>query len=211
MRDEMLEKKITEYIDSSYFQAAQNNYQLWEKKDSGRSQLAVSFAHQPHDVLCIAEYDNKSRCGFFTASHGMQKCVDHVILIKNQDGKWTGHLIEMKSKVDNGRWTSIKQKVRASILNIRALAATLDLPIEISDFSVYTTYERIDNRGAAPENPVERRATLGKPSFIADEWDQKRILVDFLKESNDVFSHTDIKMTRTNVDGLSTLCGELVI
>ena len=40
---------------------------------------------------------------------------------KKKEEKWILHLIEMKSKVDNKKWHEIKQKIRASYFNVRAL------------------------------------------------------------------------------------------
>lgn len=210
MLDRELKQKIDTFILKDYFTTDQALYQLIEEEDTGRSQLDVSFP-TTSNILCLPNYDNKHRCEFLSwpEKHGMRKCVDHVFLYKASSGKWVILLIEMKTSVGDNTWIDIKKKVRASILNIKALAAVLDLPIE--RFLVYTTYENLLFKNPSPENPVERKQHLGVPSTKEDEWDQERIKINLLNPSRDEFHHTGIQMNRQVIGGKSTLYGTLNI
>lgn len=211
MLDPKLERKIKVFIREQYFDADQVSYQLTEEAEEGLSLLDVSFSAGSADILCISNYDKKKRCEFLseTSRDGMRKCVDHALLVKQPSGKWIVHLIEMKSSIGNETWINIKQKVRASILNIKALAAVLDLPIDT--FLIYTTYKELVFGNKAPENPIERKAALGRADMKKDEWDRERILINLLEDRRSEYHHTGIQMAERSVDGKQTLCGALQI
>ena len=213
MDDELLKKRMDTYILPDYFEPEADEYRLMETEESGRTELNVRFEGAPAGAhICIACYDMKKRCEFLarTSVNGMRKCVDHVVFTRNDGGSWNVHLIEMKKTVDRSKWFGIKQKVRSSILNIRALAAVLGM--EIHEFRVYTTYEKVDFRLSAGENPAERRRPLGKPvSDQQQEWDSAQIEVNFLEIPLACYPHRGIAMQMEVRDGKDTLCGELTI
>lgn len=211
MLDVQLKKKIDTFILENYFITDQASYQLVECEDTGLSQLEVSFPAGLVDVICIANYDKKHRCEFLsiTEKYGMRKCVDHVLLVKQNSGKWVVYLIEMKTSIGSNTWVNIRQKVRASILNIKALAAVLDLPIE--RFLIYTTYENLVFNNAAPENPAERKRQLGVLGPKEDEWDKNRIIINLLNTSKDEYYHSGIQMEKRVLEGKDILCGALTI
>lgn len=213
MYEESLQKRIDTYILPDYFMPEKDEYRLMETEESGRTELRVVFENAAEGThICIECYDMKKRCEFFaqTKLNGMRKCVDHVVLTKNDSGLWDVHLIEMKKTVDRSKWIDIKRKVRASILNIRALASVIGL--EIHDYMVYTTYERVDFRLSAEENPIERRVLLGRPASPHQmEWDSDRIEIDFLDVPLTRYLHKGIPMRREIRDGMDTLCGVLTI
>lgn len=215
MLDPQLAKKINTFILENYciteLDTGQNSYVLEEHDDAGLSTLEVSCSSGTDNILCIANYDKLPRCEFLSQSekYGMRKCVDHVLLVQQSSGKWMVHLIEMKTSVGERTWVNIKQKVRASILNIKALAAVLDLPLE--NFMVYTTYENLAFDVHALENPVERKRHLGVPRTKEDEWDKNLIKINLLNASRDEYHHTGILMAKSDVTELSTLKGKIII
>lgn len=209
MREQKLDQKIKTYIRDGYFEPLQTDYQLFEQTESGRTQLNISLSSEGEDVLCISNYDDKPRCAYFSDKNGMKKCVDHVILIKQKEGDWKASLIEMKSTVGNSAWAGIKQKVRASILNINALATVLDIRIQSID--VYTTYESTNFHYSEPENPIARKLPLGSSGIKKEEWDNNIIKIDFLEDNHTVLPHAGVQMIRQEIEGKSVLCGSLVI
>ena len=215
MLDPQLAKKINTFILENYciteLDTGQTSYFLEEHDDAGLSTLEVSCSSGNDNILCIANYDKLPRCEFLSQfeKYGMRKCVDHVLLVKQSSGKWMVHLIEMKTSVGEHTWVNIKQKVRASILNIKALAAVLDLPLE--NFMAYTTYENLAFDTRAPENPAERKSRLGVPGTKEDEWDKNLIKINLLNSSRDEYHHTGIPMVKSVADGINKLCGKLII
>lgn len=211
MYEESLQKRIDTYILPDYFVPEKDEYRLMEAAESGRTELNVILENATEGTcICIECYDMKQRCEFLARLNGMRKCVDHVVLTKNDHGMWDVHLIEMKKTDNRSKWIDIKQKVRASILNIRALASVLG--IEIHDYKVYTTYEKVDFRSSAEENPAERRRLLGSPVLSEQmEWDNNQIAINFLEASLTCYAHQGIQMQREIRDGMETLCGALTI
>ena len=126
---------------------------------------------------------------------GLRRSVDHVLLQKKEE-KWILHLIEMKSKVDNKKWHEIKQKIRASYFNVRALEGVLG--IHIDEIRTYTTYESTGFWNTdRSEDPKIMVAPLGKPMPPAPEkeWENNIISVDVGAVMK--FQHVAVKMQRT--------------
>ncbi len=206
----MIEKRvqygILNFLEEDFFLSPNDSYCLEEKSESGRSELHVEIKG---DNLCSEDYDHKGKCNFLKDSSRfkLKKSVDHVLLQKKEE-KWILHLIEMKSKVDNKKWFEIKQKVRASYFNIRALESVLG--IHIDEVRTYTTYENIGFWGLdSSADPKLFVAPLGKsmPPAPEDEWKNGIINVDI----GDVvqFKHCAVKMQRTE-DGIK-LVGKIKI
>ena len=206
----MIEKRvqygILNFLEEDFFLSPNDSYCLEEKSESGRSELHVEIEG---DNLCSEDYDHKGKCNFLKDSSRfkLKKSVDHVLLQKKEE-KWILHLIEMKSKVDNKKWSEIKQKIRASYFNIRALEKILG--IHIDEVRTYTTYETTGfwnpSRTTDPKTIV---APLGKPMPPApeQEWENNAIHVDVGEFVE--FRHRAVKMQRTE-DG-TKLIGKLSI
>jgi hypothetical protein len=116
-------------------------------------------------------------------------------------------MIEMKSKVDHGKWVEIKAKVRSSLLNIKALCEFLG--IKVGEVNVITTYERegfISLENTA--DPFMFKQALGqKPENLKrDEWDKEIIKIKI--DECITLKHKAIKMERDQTIGLY---GELII
>ena len=209
MLEQSLKDKIDVYLKPDYIEVVDNECELWEYETSGRTRLEV---HLPSNtsILCIRNHDNKPKCEFLnpTKASGLKMSVDHILLTPNQDGKWTVHLIEMKSGVGREKWKEIGLKARATILNMKAMAATLDLPI--ASFKVYTTYDHLLHGTSDPTSMTERKAELGK-DWIADEWNKNLIPIMVPKGKTEYLAHNGVKMVKEPVDGEDTLCGELTL
>ena len=141
-----------------------------------------------------------------TKTTGLGRSVDHILLTRNDNGKWTAHLIEMKSGVSIKRWNEIKLKARASMLNIKALAAVLDISLE--SIVVYTTYEKLVLEVGDPTNLAGRKPMLGG-GWKENEWDKNRIAIRIPKGREEYLTHKGIKMTKARIDAFDVLCGEL--
>ena len=149
------------------------------------------------DNLCSEDYDHKGKCNFLKkeSPFKLRRIVDHVLLQKKEE-KWILHLIEMKSKVDNKKWHEIKQKIRASYFNVRALEGVLG--IHIDEIRTYTTYESTGFWNTdRSEDPKIMVAPLGKPMPPAPEkeWENNIISVDVGAVMK--FQHVAVKMQRT--------------
>ncbi len=197
---------INNFLEDNFFLPFSDSYKLEEKSESGKSELQVDIQG---DNLCSEDYDHKGKCNFLrkNSSFKLQRSVDHVLLQKKGD-KWILHLIEMKSKVDDKKWQQIKEKIRASYFNVRALEAVLG--IHINEVKVYTTYEDTGFwKADGSEDPKIIAAPLGKPiSPMADEeWENNTIHVDVGELVE--FQHTAVKMQRT--EDKSKLIGKLSI
>ena len=112
MHDDKLNYVLHEFIAPAYVEAESSEYLLTEDQDSGHTELTL---HIEGENLCIAQYDKKSRCGFWNrdSRNGLSKCVDHAILQHTDDG-WILHMIEMKGRMDNRKWFDVRLKNRAS-------------------------------------------------------------------------------------------------
>lgn len=189
---------IDHFIMDGYFTPMQSTYHLKETAESGKSLLKVSISG---DNICVEDFDKKKRCGFLqdSSKFGMQKCIDHFLLKKNED-LWDLYMIEMKSKVDDGKWIEIKAKVRSSLLNIRALCEFLG--VRIGEIYTFTTYEREGFTSAEKtSDPLVLKQPLGEKAIHLkrDEWDKDviKIKIDELI----TLKHKAIKMER-DTDGL---------
>lgn len=134
MLEQSLRNRIEVYLKQNYLEIVSNDCELWEKKIPGRTRLKVVL---PGTVcaLCITDYDNKSKCEFLNdlSQYGLRKSVDHVLLTPNSNGTWTVHLIEMKTGLSQDKWKDISQKTCASMLNVKALAAILEMCFDTID------------------------------------------------------------------------------
>ncbi len=184
-----------ELMAENYFEIESNQYVLEETKESGKTKLDVIVNKEN---ICIANFDEKKRCGFFKdgSTSGMKKCSDHIVFIRNGDS-WKICIIEMKTTVNGDTWRAVKQKVRASFLNCLAIAAVLGLPIVETETEVYTTYEH-EKFGVNKPKLGERYTDLKK-----DEWDKHRIPVHIAGDYNNdydagriYFKHTAYKLER---------------
>ena len=171
------------------------------QSDSQASEWYSYFENDVVDVrgdnLCSEDYDHKGKCNFLKkeSPFKLRRSVDHVLLQKKEE-KWILHLIEMKSKVDNKKWHEIKQKIRASYFNVRALEGVLG--IHIDEIRTYTTYESTGFWNTdRSEDPKIMVAPLGKPMPPAPEkeWENNIISVDVGAVMK--FQHVAVKMQRT--------------
>ena len=205
MHDARLNFVLQEFIAPEYIEAERSDYLLTEDQDSGHTELTL---HIEGENLCIAQYDKKSRCGFWNrdSRNGLSKCVDHVILQHTDDG-WILHMIEMKGRMDNRKWFDVRLKNRASYLDIRALCTALG--IRIKTVYTYTTYA--ENRFSKAENRTNPRtmaAPLGKRCIApVKEWTQGKMHVTVGLNEELIIPHRAIQMERQN----GVLKGELVI
>lgn len=209
MLDQELKDKIELFLEPDYCEVVENECELWEWQDTGRSKLTV---HLPAEVsiLCIRDHDNKPRCGFLNQAtqYGLKKSVDHIILIQNPNGTWTANLIEMKSNVRDSVWQKISLKARATMLNMKALAAVLGITID--SFKVYTTYERLNFSADDPTDLFSRKPKFGG-GWKENEWDKNHLPYYATQTQIQSFYHNGIKMAREDIDGQSTLCGVLAL
>lgn len=156
-----------------YFSDNQTLYDLHERKESGKSVLKVTL--NSLDNLCIEDFDNSKKCGFFKQDRefGMQKSVDHVIF-QNCSGNCTLHLIEMKKTVGSETFKGVKRKVRSSYLN--ALAIAVALGITITQTIAYTSFLELkfDTEADTNSNPQIYKPMLGERAIDVkkDEWDK---------------------------------------
>lgn len=198
---------IDNFILENYFLPISNNYNLKEKTEKGKSLLKL---YVKDDNICVEEYDSKKRCAFLKTEKkfGMQKCIDHFILVKRNHG-WDLCMIEMKSGVGFGEWRSIKEKVRSSLYNIKALCVFLGITID--NTYIYTTYERLSFQTTKDTADIKAHIPLLGSKAInykEDEWDKNIIKVDIDLDIIKEFPHQAIKMTR-NANGV--LEGNLTI
>lgn len=201
---------IDNFIAEGYFVNNSAVYLLKETEDTGKSELNVKVNGIN---ICVENYDKKKRCSFLREQKkfGMQKCIDHFLLLKQTD-QWELHMIEMKKSVGSETWISIKQKMRASYLNIKALAVFLG--IYIDDFKVvtYTTYEKdCFNNAVDTPNPKMLVPPLGERAidYRKEEWDGGKMKLKLADEVILEFTHIPIKMNLSS-DG-TTLQGTLHI
>ena len=173
---------------------------LAETEETGKSELLVKLVSD--DNLCIANMDKK-RTDFLFFQEGktksMYKRVDHLIFERQQGNQWKLHLIEMKGSVGEEKWVEIKGKFRASYLVAQALAGMLE--IDISETTMYTTYERVEF-AHSDTMPTARHGRLGIPQVrMEEEWEGIRFGLNFGERI--CFDHIPIKMVR-NTDGALT-------
>lgn len=205
MHDDRLNYVLHEFIAPEYVEAESSEYLLIENQDSGHTELTL---HIEGENLCIAQYDKKSRCGFWNRDSrtGLSKCVDHAIL-QHTNGGWVLHMIEMKGRMDNRKWFDVRLKNRASYLDIQALCIALG--IRIKAVYTYTTYaenrfSRVQNR----TNPRMMAAPLGRRCIDpVQEWSQGKMHVTIGLDEELIIPHRAIQMEQR--DGV--LKGELVI
>lgn len=209
MLEQSLQDKIDVYLKPGYIEVVEKECELWEKESSGRTRLRVILPENA-SVLCIRDYDNQPKCQFLNPSgeYGLEKSVDHILLVLNPSGKWTVHMIEMKSGVRREVWHDIGLKARASILNMKAATAILD--IEVDSYKVYTTYERLTYIIDDPTNMAGRKPMLGG-GWKENEWDNHQIPIYIPKGKKTYLWHNGIKMNKEAVDGQDTLIGELTL
>jgi len=205
MYDSRIQYAMKNFIRDDYFLPMQNQYKLEETAECGKSCLNVII---DGTNICVEKYDNQKRCAFLREekSFGMQKCIDHFILKKEND-VWNLYMIEMKSSVGYNTWSNIKYKLRSSYLNIRALCEFLG--ITLGDVYAYTTYEK--EMFEKPKDTADVKIhvpLLGEKatSYKDDEWDKGiiKVEIDEILE----FSHTAVKMERNSEKILE---GELCI
>ena len=209
MLEQSLQDAIEVYLKPKYVEVVENECELWERKNPGRTKLNVAL---PQDVstLCLCDHDSKPKCEFINDDEyvGLRKSVDHVLLTPNADGRWTVHLIEMKTSVGRSEWQKISKKARATILGIKALAAILD--IQIDSYKVYTTYGRLSYHVADPTNLAGRKAMLGG-GWKELEWDRNQLPIYIPKGKKAYLWHKGIKMEKQTIEGEETLCGTLTL
>lgn len=209
MLDQRLKDRIDVYLRPHYLEEVHESCVLWETELSGRTRLNVIL---PRDscVLCIRDYDHKAKCGFLSedTTAGLQKSMDHILVVQQPDGAWKVHLIEMKSSISGNKWEEIRQKARASILNIKALAAVLD--ILVAEYVIYTTYEKLSLHENNPADLATRKLKLGG-GWKEDEWDKNQILIRVPKGIKERHAHKGIQMQREPIEGIDTLCGEVTL
>ena len=196
MHEENLNFILKQFIDPEYIEPESSKYLLIEKQESGYTELNVEIRGEN---ICIAQYDKKSRCGFWNRSSetGLSRCVDHAILQHTSNG-WILHLIEMKSRVDNLKWFNIRLKNRASYLDIKALSAILD--IHIIKVCTYTTYsEDRFSEHFDETNPRAKVAALGERRINpVDEWNSGKMHITIGLNCEIIFHHKSLLMNRTN-------------
>ena len=209
MLEQSLQDKIDVYLKPGYIEVVENECELWEMESSGRTKLKVILPANT-SILCIRNHDNQPRCQFLNPSSdcGLTKSVDHILLTPNQNGSWTAHLIEMKSTVEREKWHDIGLKARASMLNMKAAAAVLDIPVD--SFKVYTTYGRLSHFIDDQTNLAGRKTMLGG-DWKENEWDKNKIPIYIPRGQKIYLWHNGIKMKKEVVDNKDTLCGELTL
>ena len=176
---------------------------LAETDETGRSELLVKLASD--DNLCIANMDKKKTDLLFFQegkTKSMYKRVDHLIFERQQGNQWKLHLIEMKGSVSQEKWVEIKGKFRASYLVAQALAGMLEM--DISETTMYTTYERVEF-AHSDTMPTARHGRLGIPQVrMEEEWKGTRFGLNFGERIS--FDHVPVKMER---DKGGMLAGQL--
>ena len=167
-------------------------YCLEENDSNGVSRLTVHIAGRS---LCLQHVDAHPVCGLWQKDKtmGWTKNVDHCIFEQAANG-WILHMVEMKTSVGRRTWQeSIKPKFRSSYLNMRALAAILDIPIV--ETRTYTTYLNDKFEMEAVANPRIAHPYLGdlqRNPFT--EWRSDRVAVNL--GSRVLFPHRRIKMAK---------------
>ena len=173
MIEERIQYGIDNFLEDNFFLPFSNSYCLEEKSETGRSKLHVDVQG---DNLCSEDYDHKGKCNFLKkeSPFKLRRSVDHVLLQKKE----------------------IKQKIRASYFNVRALEGVLG--IHIDEIRTYTTYESTGFWNTdRSEDPKIMVAPLGKPMPPAPEkeWENNIISVDVGAVMK--FEHVAVKMQRT--------------
>lgn len=184
---------ISELMEPGFIVNKNQKILLRELEESGKSELEVFLMSD--DNLCIENVDKKKTDILFFQNEkakSMYKRVDHIIFGRQQDNRWKLYLIEMKGSVGEKKWVEVKGKFRASYLLAQALAGMLEL--EISEVSMYTTFERVEFK-PSETIPTARRKSLGERLVrMEDEWNGVHFGLNFGEYIP--FMHIPIQMER---------------
>ncbi len=124
-------------------------------------------------------------------------------------------MIEMKTTIGFRTWFDIKYKMRASYLNIKALAVFLGISLEDENIFAYTTYEKENFNIMDMDSPRILLPKVGDRgiNFKKEEWDAGFItIIPIMPSNRSTFiklKHKKIKMERSNdgkiLEGETTL------
>lgn len=185
------------FIEDNYFVDKSDVYILEEFKENGKSRLTVNIGSANN--ICVKNYDNKNRCCFLRKEkkYGMCKCIDHFIIICQND-KWNLYMFEMKTSIGSKSWMDIKEKYRASYLNILALCIFLNIHID----AVYacTTFNKTKFYSAESNPDISSlKIPLGySPSELKtseEEWNADTVKIN-LGYKTISFIHKKIQMKK---------------
>ncbi|MEG1912133.1 MAG: hypothetical protein RR091_06595 [Cloacibacillus sp.] len=189
---------LENFIKAGYVELQKENYLFEEGTAEGASKLAAKVRGVN---ICICNVDAKHiKCPFVSEekSLGLKKSVDHIIFQCDESGVWHLHLLEMKTTVGTLTWHDIKQKVRASYMDMKAFAVFLGIDIRNENIHAYTTFENAKSTTLADTtNPSLYKAPLGKEYTepYPKEWNEGFINMDF--DAPLRISHKKIQMTRS--------------
>lgn len=181
MIEERVQYARDNFFVDGFFAENAVRYELEEPAQSGQAQLILSV--RTKDNLCVENYDAKEKCEYLNNESGLKKAVDHFVLVKQED-YWELHLIEIKKTVGHKTWNRIKDQLRASYLNIKALAAFLNIDLKDKNICAYTAYGTERLQELDKTNPRAILPNLGERAIDekADEWDSGCVYVPIIKE-----------------------------
>ena len=215
----MLEERVLFALDNflipNYFIETNSYYELIEEDKNGKSLLKLQVGTE--DNLCMQHYDSSKvkKCNFIRdgKEFHMRNFIDHFILRK-YNNFWELHMIEMKTTVGFRTWFDIKYKMRASYLNIKALAVFLGISLQDDNIFAYTTYEKenFDIKSMDSQRILVPKVGNRAINHKKDEWDAGFITIPIIPSDNSTFvklKHKKIKMNRSDdgkqLEGETTL------
>jgi hypothetical protein len=89
-----------------------------------------------------------------------RKCADGAILVADDDGHVTAHLVELKSKLKAGDWASVKAQLEGLLHNVHALCAITGSPPP-SSVRAYVAFKLDAISSDKMASPVLYKAPLG--------------------------------------------------
>ena len=203
MLEDRVQYALNKLIIPNYFVETKSGYELIEEDKNGRSLLKLQVGTE--DNLCVQNYDSQKikKCTFLREDKDlyMQKCIDHFILRKKQN-EWELHMVEMKTTIGFWTWFNIKYKMRASYLNIKALAVFLGISLKDENIFAYTTYEKESFDVSKMDSPIVALPRIGGRAVNSkkEEWDADCINIPIMVSANNPYDFkTFIKLQHTKI------------
>jgi hypothetical protein len=131
---------------------------ITEKKSSGAS--VIAFITDRMGLRLLPVNDNMPLLWY-----GHDKCADGCIVLKSEAGLHA-HLIELKSKLNAGKWTTAVQQFEGMLANTIAVLAFLELPAPVS-VTCHIAYTQDTMRSSVDANPIFNRRLVGVPLSAA--------------------------------------------
>ena len=201
---------LDNFLIPNYFVDKKSYYELHENEKTGKSLLKLQVGTE--DNLCMQNYDNAKKCNFLSQDN--KNHMQQSIIIKKSNNVWELHMIEMKTTINLATWFNIKHKMRASYLNIKALAVFLGISLHDENIFAYTTYEKenFDIKSMDSQRILVPKVGSRAINHKKEEWDAGFITIPIIPSDNSTFvklKHKKIQMNRSNdgkqLEGETTL------